>query len=40
MKITLCGSMSFAEEMKELTPEDKASMAPLLVAELGEEVTT
>ena len=33
------GLSSFAEEMKELTPEDKVSMAPLLAAELGEEVT-
>ena len=32
------GLSSFAEEMKELTPEDRAELAPLLTKELGEEV--
>ena len=33
------GLASFVLEMAELTPEDRASLQPLLAKELGEEVT-
>lgn len=33
------GLSSFGEEIKELTPADRAEMAPQLAAVLGEEVT-
>ena len=32
------GLSGFAEEIKELTPQDRAELAPLLTQELGEEV--